>query len=181
VYNQGNYAELYKRYIVENGERNSQVADDALWAYRQGMNTLILVTQIKHGEYLERLIELEGVHCDFISGKSGMKKRKQAIQDMRDGKISLLIASTIADVGLDIPRLQCIVEAGAGKSSVTALQRLGRIMRPFKGKDSCLFISYRDRCKYIDSHIDKKLEIWRTEDGFIINEEDYGNYKMSSL
>jgi superfamily II DNA or RNA helicase len=181
VYNQGNYAELYKRYIVENDERNSQVADDALWAYRQGMNTLILVTQIKHGEYLERLIELEGVHCDFISGKSGMKKRKQAIQDMRDGKISLLIASTIADVGLDIPRLQCIVEAGAGKSSVTALQRLGRIMRPFKGKDSCLFISYRDRCKYIDSHIDKKLEIWRTEDGFIINEEDHGNYKMSSL
>lgn len=172
VYNQGNYVDMYRRHIVENGERNEQVAKDALCAFNQGMNTLILVTQIKHGEALEQIINLMGVHCDFISGKSGMKKRKQAIQDMRDGKISLLIASTIADVGLDIPRLQCIVEAGAGKSSVTALQRLGRIMRPFEGKDSCLFISYRDRCKYICDHIDKKIEIWRTEDGFIINEED---------
>jgi superfamily II DNA or RNA helicase len=82
---------------------------------------------------------------------------------MRDGKISLLIASTIADVGLDIPRLQCIVEAGAGKSSVTALQRLGRIMRTFEGKTSCKFISYRDTATYIDQHIDKKLAIWREE------------------
>lgn len=171
VYNSGTYAEIYKKFIVENGERNAQVADDAMQAFSKGMNTLILVTQIKHGEYLENIINLSGVHCDFISGKSGMKKRKQAIQDMRDGKISLLIASTIADVGLDIPRLQCIVEAGAGKSSVTALQRLGRIMRPFENKDTCLFISYRDRCKYICDHIDKKIQIWRTENEFRIIEE----------
>ena len=167
-----NYTEIYKNYIVENSQRNMQVVSDAVKEYNAGMNTLILVTQIKHGELLAQMIQSMGIDVSFISGKSGMKKRKQAIQDMRDGKISLLIASTIADVGLDIPRLQCIVEAGAGKSSVTALQRLGRIMRPFEGKDSCIFISYRDRCKYIDSHIDKKLEIWRTEDGFIINEED---------
>jgi superfamily II DNA or RNA helicase len=111
-----------------------------------------------------------GIDVAFISGKSGMKKRKQVIQDMRNGKISLLIASTIADVGLDIPRLQCIVEAGAGKSSVTALQRLGRIMRPFEDKNECLFVTYRDSAPFICQHVDKKLMIWRTEEEFIIHE-----------
>lgn len=167
----GDYVQIYKRYIVENGERNGQIALDAIRKYESGMNTLILVTQINHGNAIADIIQNEyGVNVSFISGKSGMKKRKQAIQDMRDGKISLLIASTIADVGLDIPRLQCIVEAGAGKSSVTALQRLGRIMRLFDGKKDCVFITYRDTAPYICQHIDKKLAIWRTEEEFIIDE-----------
>lgn len=166
------YNEVYKMYIVDNVVRNLQVANDAVQAYKEGNNTLILVTQIKHGEMLRDIIaNIGGINVSFISGKSGMKKRRQAIQDMRDGKISLLIASTIADVGLDIPRLQCIVEAGAGKSSVTALQRLGRIMRPFADKKNCTFITYRDKAPYINLHIDKKKEIWQTEPGFEIMEE----------
>lgn len=167
----GKYNEIYKKYIVENNIRNMQVASDAIQAYKDGMNTLVLVTQINHGNMIADIIRNYGINVSFISGKSGMKKRKQAIQDMRDGKISLMIASTIADVGLDIPRLQCIVEAGAGKSSVTALQRLGRIMRPFNDKSSCLFITYRDNAPYICSHIDKKLAIWSTEEEFIIETE----------
>ena len=167
----GNYTDIYKRYIVENVVRNMQIINDAIKRYNEGMNTLILVTQINHGNTLAEMIKVQyGIDVSFISGKSGMKKRKKAIQDMRDGKISLLIASTIADVGLDIPRLQCIVEAGAGKSSVTALQRLGRVMRPFKGKDSCVFISYIDSAPFINQHINKKIAIWRTEEEFIIYE-----------
>lgn len=168
----GDYTQIYKKYIVENGDRNEQIALDAIRQYESGKNTLVLVTQINHGNAIADIIHNKyGVDVSFISGKSGMKKRKQAIQDMRDGKISLLIASTIADVGLDIPRLECIVEAGAGKSSVTALQRLGRIMRLFEGKKECTFITYRDKAPFICQHIDKKLTIWRTEEEFIIYEE----------
>lgn len=166
----GKYVDIYKKYIVENVSRNLQICEDAAGQWGRGYNTLILITQIKHGQILEEILNKFSCPAIFISGKSGMKKRKQAIQDMRDGKRSIMIASTIADVGLDIPRLQCIVEAGAGKSSVTALQRLGRIMRPFDGKEDCLFITYRDSAPFICEHINRKLDIWRTEEEFIINE-----------
>lgn len=172
VYDQGGkYVDIYKRYIVENVSRNLQICQDVAAQWARGYNTLVLVTQIKHGQILEEILNKYSCPAIFISGKSSMKKRKQAIQDMRDGKRSIMIASTIADVGLDIPRLQCIVEAGAGKSSVTALQRLGRIMRPFDGKDDCVFITYRDHAPFICQHIDRKLEIWRTEEEFIIHED----------
>lgn len=164
------YASVYKSYIVENTMRNLQVCQDAAAQWGRGYNTLVLVTQIKHGQILEEILNKFSCPAIFISGKSGMKKRKQAIEDMRSGVRSIMIASTIADVGLDIPRLQCIVEAGAGKSSVTALQRLGRIMRPFEGKEDCLFITYRDTAPFICQHVDKKIEIWRTESEFIIKE-----------
>ena len=94
---------------------------------------------------------------------------------MRNGKAGLVVASTIADVGLDVPRLQSIIEAGAGKSSVTALQRLGRIMRVFEGKDKCYFITYRDTAKYLRDQITAKIAIWRTEPGFEICDTLFSN------
>lgn len=165
------YDQVYRSAIVENTLRNMQVAQDAMEQYKLGRNTLVLVTQIKHGQILENMLNNMGTPAVFISGKSGMKKRKQTIEDMRNGKAQLVIASTIADVGLDVPRLQSIIEAGAGKSSVTALQRLGRIMRPFEGKDKCYFITYRDDVPYINSHIERKIKIWSTESEFVIEED----------
>lgn len=165
------YEQVYRTAIVENIFRNMQVAQDAMEQYNLGRNTLVLVTQIKHGEILEKMLCDLGAPATFISGKSGMKKRSRVIQDMRDGKAPIVIASTIADVGLDVPRLQSIVEAGAGKSSVTALQRLGRIMRPFEGKDKCYFITYYDSAPYLYSQIDKKVEIWSTEKEFVIEKQ----------
>lgn len=166
------YASIYKSYIVENTFRNMQIVKDAIEQYDLGRTTLILVTQIKHGELLEKMIKSCGRDVVFISGKSKSKIRSQAIQDMRDGKVKLMIASTIADVGLDVPRITSIVEAGAGKSSVTALQRVGRAIRPFDGKKEAYYITYRDNAPYLASQIDKKLEIWRTEPEFNIIEEE---------
>lgn len=169
VFSGNSYEKIYKSAIVNNIFRNIQIIQDASEQYNLGRNTLILVTQIKHGEILEKMMHDTGIPAVFISGKSGMKKRKQVIQDMRDGHAPIVIASSIADVGLDVPRLQSIIEAGAGKSSVTALQRLGRIMRPFEGKDLCYFITYSDTAPYLCDQIYNKINIWLTEKEFIIN------------
>lgn len=168
VYSGNNYEAIYKSAIVENAFRNMQIVSDTYNEYKQHKNILVLVTQIKHGETLEKMLCAAGLSATFISGQSRMKKRKQVIQDMRDGKAPVVIASTIADVGLDVPRLDTIVEAGAGKSSVTALQRLGRIMRPFPGKTQCHFITYEDTAPFLWTQIDKKVKIWQTEPEFVI-------------
>lgn len=164
------FSSIYRTAIVENLFRNMQIINDAIEYHNRGLNTLILVTQVKHGKMLNKMINDMGIDCEFISGKSKMKHRKQVVQDMRDGRCPLAIATTIADVGLDVPRLEVIVEAGAGKSSITALQRLGRIMRKFTGKKECIFITYRDTAPYIYKHINEKIRIWRTEPEFNIIE-----------
>lgn len=170
IWSGNDYNKIYKSAIVENMVRNMQVAGDAIEMYKNGESVLVLVTQLQHGQILEDMIRPTCPDVRFISGKSRMKVRTQTIQDMRDGKLRLIIASTIADVGLDIPRITTIVEAGAGKSSVTALQRLGRIMRPFAGKDHCYYITYRDTAPYLCMQIDSKIRIWRTEPEFDIKE-----------
>jgi superfamily II DNA or RNA helicase len=46
----------------------------------------------------------------------------------------VLVASTLADEGLDIPRLERIVLAYPGRTRGRTTQRLGRLMRPHPGK-----------------------------------------------
>lgn len=174
IYKGKTYSEIYQSAIVDNALRNIQVVTDAWNEFKIGRNTLVLVTRIAHGEILENAFRSMNIPATFISGRSKMADRKRVIQEMRDGKKQIVIASTIADVGLDVPRLESIIEAGAGKSSVTALQRLGRVMRPFPGKATCQFITYRDTAPFLRDQIGNKLTIWRTEPKFIIEDETNG-------
>jgi len=164
------YTTIYRTAVVENPMRNMQLCTDAIEQYNLGRCTLLLVTQVKHGQMLQDMIRKSNVPVQFISGKSNGKYRKQVIEDMRNGKAPLVIATTIADVGLDVPRIQSIVEGGAGKSSVTALQRVGRGIRLFPDKDRAYYITYRDNAPYLQAQIDKKIEIWSTEPRFNIVE-----------
>jgi len=164
------YAQVYKSAIVENNSRNMQVVNEALRHHANGLNTLVLITQIKHGEILQKMFKAFGIDALMISGKSGKKHREQTIQDMRDGKAPLVIASSIADVGLDVPRLEAVVEAGAGKSSTTALQRIGRIMRLHDDKTEAIFSTFRDNAPFINKHINNKIKIWKTEPEFKFEE-----------
>ena len=47
-----------------------------------------------------------------------------------------MIATTLADEGLDIPTLDVALLAGGGASASRVNQRIGRTLRPDKGSDN---------------------------------------------
>ncbi len=73
-----------------------------------------------------------------MSGSSGRGERKQRIDQLRTGAIPLLVATQLADEGLDVPELDCAILAAAGKASNRATQRAGRTARP-KGAEPVVF------------------------------------------
>jgi len=164
------YDTIYKQEIVENGARNEIILKYVMEFSALDVPTLVLVQQIKHGNTLKRLISDRFDPIDFVSGRDLTIKRLQAIQGMRDGEIQNLIASTIADEGLDIKRLAGLILAGGGKSSTRALQRVGRTLRPFPGKTHALIVDLADDAKYLRVHAQKRKEIYQTEPGFVILE-----------
>lgn len=48
--------------------------------------------------------------------------------------MQILVATSLADEGLDIPSLKMIVLLSQGKSRIKLVQRIGRVMRPYSGK-----------------------------------------------
>lgn len=164
------YARIYNDEIVNNEYRNNIIVKYVKQFASIGMPTLVLVQHIKHGNILKRMISEQFHPIDFVSGRDLTVKRKQAIQEMREGKRIALIASTIADEGLDIKNLSAIILAGGGKSSTRALQRIGRVLRPFDGKTHAVVIDFDDEAKYLRKHSLRRKLIYETEPRFDILE-----------
>jgi superfamily II DNA or RNA helicase len=65
----------------------------------------------------------------FLSSKDSSKKRNSVINDMRKGNLQNLIATSLADEGLDIKPLDAVHMVGSGSSPSRIPQRIGRVLR----------------------------------------------------
>lgn len=162
------YHEVYKNYVVENEERNALIIKAAKKLVKAGKKVLVLVVRVQHGEALKDMIEGEGLSTIFLDGAKSSKKRLAAIDSMKNGEFDIMIASKIFDQGIDIPELDALILAGSGKSSGRALQRIGRVIRKHEGKEKAIVVEFFDNCKYLRSHSEARIKVYKSEPGFNI-------------
>lgn len=159
------YPTIYKEYIVNNNVRNDKIVKAAESLISSGRKILILVKSIKHGEILFDKLK-DKYKINFLSGIIKSSKRNEIREQFINGEIDILIASIIYDQGLDVPILSGLILAGSGKSSTRALQRIGRVIRLFKNKDSAVVVDFIDNEKYLLDHTKKRIDVYRSEPGF---------------
>ena len=166
----GSYSDVYDSYIVKNITRNQMIFDSAKSLVEAGRKVLILISKVEHGKILFEMLK-EGFKVDTLNGSSSTDSRLNAIKSMKEGKVDILIASKIFDQGIDIPELDALILAGSGKSSARALQRIGRVIRPFPGKKWANVIEFWDNAKYMEAHSTARLKIYKSEPAFQIRIE----------
>ncbi len=105
---------------------------------------LILVKEIKHAKILEEKIKEKGVKVRSLTGRESVSARESTIRLIMSGNLEAVVATTLADEGLDLPPLKTLVLAGGGRSQTRTLQRVGRITRPYKDKKEGLVIDVWD-------------------------------------
>jgi len=164
-----NYEDDYKKNIMENEERNDVIASLANRLKDQNYNTLILIQRIEHGNLLNEKIP----GSVFIHGKTSQKIRTQSLEDLKNGKIKVLIGSTIADEGLDISTLSALIMAGGGKSSNRAKQRVGRVIRTSAGKTKALVFDFHDKGQFVGKHAKSRFNILKEEEEFNMQSINY--------
>jgi superfamily II DNA or RNA helicase len=105
---------------------------------------LVIVRRISVAQKLSELLNQNGIVSDWVSSKTDLNERMQKIEALKNGKIQVLVSTSLADEGLDIPELQLVVLLTQGKSRIKLIQRIGRVMRPWKLKEKgyILDISY---------------------------------------
>jgi superfamily II DNA or RNA helicase len=157
------YPQIYKKCVIDNEQVAQTIADIAIYTSGLGKSNLVLVSKIKHGQSIKKLIP----GSVFLSGRDSSKKRNQAIEDMRTGKKMVLIATTLADEGLDITNLDIVHMAGAGASISRIPQRIGRIVRKRPGKTYGIAIYYHYCTTYLYEHGLKVKKIVKAEEGAI--------------
>lgn len=84
------------------------------------------------GQYLDQIDELaEALNAPKITGATPVAEREELFQSFRDGSISLLVVSKVANFSVDLPEASVAVQvSGSFGSRQEEAQRLGRLLRP---------------------------------------------------
>lgn len=166
------WQEAYEEGIVRSEERNMAVCRRALEYHKEGLLTVVMVIGLNHGRILGDTL---GAFCkaEYVSGKDNSKKRLKALSNFADGKIDILVSSTILDTGVDIPEIGGMVLAGGQKSSIRTYQRVGRGMRRMVNKRIVKVTDFIDTShKHLLRHSMQRLADCKAEEGYVLSYPD---------
>jgi ATP-dependent DNA helicase RecG len=112
--------------------------------------------------------ELADWPCAVLHGRLPAAERDRAMQAFAAGEVKVLLATTVIEVGVDIPEASCMVIESAERFGLAQLHQLrGRVGRG--ARPSCCFALHGR----LSEDGRRRLEVFaRTNDGFEIAEED---------
>ncbi|MCX8647710.1 ATP-dependent DNA helicase RecG [Bifidobacterium sp. B4107] len=118
---------------------------------------------------LAALPQFQGIAMATLTGRDDDVTKNAVMADFASGRTPLLVATTVVEVGVDVPQASCIVIFDADRFGLSQLHQLrGRVGRG--GTDSWAFLVSRAPA---DSPAAERLEVIRdTTDGAKIAEED---------
>ncbi len=122
-------------------------------------------------EYFENLKKspmLGGYSIALLHGKMKGKQKDTVMRDFKDGKIQLLVCTTVVEVGIDVPNAAIMVIENAERFGLSQLHQLrGRIGRG-EFKSTCVLIS-----DTTSAATKQRLNVIKNScDGFEIADED---------
>jgi ATP-dependent DNA helicase RecG len=121
------------------------------------------------GERFELLQQFFGDRVGLVHGQMKGREKDAAMEAFQRGETQILVATTVIEVGVDVPEASIMVIEHAERFGLAQLHQLrGRVGRG-SAKSSCLLL-YKSPLGEVAR---ARLEIMReTEDGFRIAEED---------
>lgn len=143
-------------------QRNALIAATACAHLASGAKVLVLVGTVEHAELLAATIP--GAAACF--SRMGMKRRRETIGAFKDPEsaVRCLVATSLADEGLDCPVAEVVIMACGGRESGRVIQRVGRVMRPHAGKSSGLIIDLEDAgARTAHNQHKARLKVYRAE------------------
>ncbi len=147
--------------IASDAERNRIIVSSIVAEARAGHTCLVLSGRIDHCEALAKGVEAHGVSVAVLTGSVKRGVRREALERARAGSLSVVIATSLADEGLDLPRLSRVFLAFPGRARGRTMQRLGRLMRPHPEKrDSALFDFVDSRVPLLRRHHQERRRVY---------------------
>ena len=130
--------------LVNDADRNRHIVADVAGAIEDGHTCLVLTGRVEHAEMLAAKIQRLGIRAEALLGKVKKAERDVIRRRMLDGELKVIVATSVADEGLDLPNLSAVFFTFPSRALARILQRSGRVMRPVPGKPEPVIFDYID-------------------------------------
>ena len=115
--------------LCKSKKRNKLICELAKKARKYNRQILILVSRKSNAELIQQKLEMMLVTSAVMTGDTKVSNRRLILKSFKKGKIKILVATQLADEGLDVPNIDCIIAASPAKHHARVLQRVGRSLR----------------------------------------------------
>ncbi|MDH3404932.1 MAG: DEAD/DEAH box helicase, partial [Acidobacteriota bacterium] len=147
----------HRLYLVE--EKDKKQCLISLLAGDEG-STLVFLRRKIDAEWACRQLEIEGHPVERIHSDRSQSQRTAALDGFREGEHRVLVATDVAARGIDIPRIEHIINFNPPQTVEDYIHRAGRTARgKLLGRVSTI-ATWRDRAMIaqIEAALGKKLE-----------------------
>jgi len=122
-------------------------------------SAIIFCNTKKYTEIIAKRLKMNGYSCEFIIGDLPQVKRLKIIEDVKSGKIKMLVATDVAARGLDIDNLAMVINYDVPSEAENYVHRIGRTARAGKTGKSFTLASEQDvyELPAIERYIGKKI------------------------
>ncbi|OHT07727.1 putative ATP-dependent RNA helicase DDX47 [Tritrichomonas foetus] len=99
-------------------------------------------------------------------GKLQQKQRQKAVEDFKNGKFTILVATNVASRGLDIPHVSTVINYDLPETSEEYVHRVGRAGRATRCGNAITIITMNDlpAFKILEGNLKHKLDLKRVDD-----------------
>ncbi|MDQ4074729.1 MAG: DEAD/DEAH box helicase [Chloroflexota bacterium] len=138
-----------------------------LLAHDEEMSRVLVFTETKvEADILARKLREAGVQVALMHGDRNQREREQALQNLRDRRVRVLVATDVAARGLDVEGISHIVNYDMPQSVEGYVHRIGRTARGEATGSAYTFVTLADEgmVKRIESALERTLPRVRAEE-----------------
>src|SRR3990167_6113549 len=155
--------------IIERVKMNCRKRRQAYWVCTIIEDSEILRAKAASVLWENLSTQLTGLSVGLVHGRLVLKKKEQTMAKFKAGEIDLLVATTVIEVGVDVPNATLMIIENAERLGLAQLHQLrGRIGRGHAAS-FCVFLFQ----KPLSPVAYRRLQVMRqSQDGFYIAEQD---------
>jgi len=125
-------------------------------------------------------LEARGYAAAAINGDIQQKQRERSIQNLKNGKLDILVATDVAARGLDVPRISHVLNYDIPHDTESYIHRIGRTGRAGREGDAILFVAPREKrlLSAIERATKKEIEMMELPSAELINDQRIEKFKQ---
>jgi superfamily II DNA or RNA helicase len=158
-----NYSSCYKKFVVDNVERNRKIIEIGNRMIGQKVPTLILVKQIPHGRLLQECIP----GAVFVNGQDeNSSYNMDMVEKFNNLEVPCLIGTSVIGEGVDTKAAGAVILASGEKAESRICQNIGRVVRNYPNKHVGYVFDFWDHgSKYMTRHSEARKRIYENTFG----------------
>ena len=129
---------------------------------------------------LAEKLSARGYAAVALNGDIQQKQRERTIEQLKNGKVDVVIATDVAARGLDVQRISHVVNYDIPYDTESYVHRIGRTGRAGRQGDAILFVAPREKrmLHAIEKATKKKIELMELPSTEVINDQRIVKFKQ---